>query len=84
MRNLLIIIAILILSGCKATEKVKYIDREVLVPKIVVEYCGIDIIKKCDEYINTNKDLVQCYIYNESQIDEANELIKLCKEKKST
>jgi hypothetical protein len=76
----IILISIIILSGCKTTETIKYKDREVLVPKIVVEYCGVDVIKKCTRYIDNNKDLIECYIYNESKIDEANEIIRLCKE----
>ena len=76
----IILISIILLTGCKTTETIKYKDREVLVPKIVVEYCGVEVIKKCAKYIDNNKDLIECYIYNESKIDEANEIIRLCKE----
>lgn len=81
MKHLITILFILILAGCKSTEKIKYVDREVLVPKIIVEYCGTDVIKKCSKYIDNNKDLIECYLFNESKIDEANEIIKTCKNK---
>lgn len=83
MKNIILAttLAFLTLTGCKSTESVKYVDREVLVPKIVVEYCGADIIKKCNKIINSNKDLVECFLFNESKIDEANAIIKLCKKK---
>jgi hypothetical protein len=74
-------VASIILTGCKSTESVKYVDREIMVPKIIVEYCGADIIKKCSKLIKNNKDLIECYIINDSKIDEANAIIKLCKKK---
>lgn len=81
MKKFFALMLIILISGCKTTEKVKYIDREVLVPKIIVEYCGVDIIPKCQKYIDDNKDLIECYIFNKNKIEEANEIIKLCKEK---
>lgn len=75
------LVASFTLTGCKSTESVKYVDRDVLVPKIIVEYCGVDIVKKCKKYIDSNKDLVECFLFNESEIDKANEIIELCKQK---
>lgn len=75
------LIASTILFGCKTTESVKIVDRKVFVPRTIVTYCGSDIVKKCGKIINNNKDLVECYLYYESKIDEVNSIIKLCKKK---
>lgn len=82
MKNLIAIsLAFFILTGCKTTESIKYVDRKVVIPKVIIEYCGVDTIKKCGKIINNNKDLIECYLHNESKIDEANAMIKLCKKK---
>lgn len=79
----LILISLFFLSGCKTTEKIIYEEKEIFVPKVIVEYCDVDLIDKCKKYINNNEDLIKCYIHNESKIDEANEIIKMCLNKKN-
>ena len=73
----LILIPILFLTACKTT--VEYRDREVYIPKIVLETCVKEQVEtECSIEINTYRDLTQCYIELKENVIFINNIIEKC------
>lgn len=73
----LILITLLFLSACKST--VEYRDREIYVPRNVLQVCVKEYIDtECSIKINTYRDLAQCYIELKENSIFINKVIKDC------
>lgn len=74
---IIVILSILLLTACKTT--IEYRDREVYIPKIVLETCIKEQVEtECSIEINTYRDLAQCYIELKENVIFINNIIEKC------